>query len=215
MPLFAVRLKTVSPWLGDLFNGRLRVLRRFEGEYVAGHIALEPDHARWRWAFAEACSVVVPDCNPAMIGVPQKIITNRVTIYHRRYRKKGVLESETMESIPPDATLKMLIHCAQTPHDALTMSVHSLKTLARQVSKDWAHRMETLLENLTAAAEIEKKPPTKYQLMVVMNYIGQHIGMSPWGSSTGFGKFSVKSIEELSPGQIDIFNDDISTSFHD
>lgn len=205
MPVFAVKLKTVSPWLGDLFNGRLRVFRRCDGLGEPGHIDLAPDYARWRWAFSEACSVVVPDCNPAMIGVPLKITTPCVTVFHRRYRKKGTYETEPMESIPPHVVLSMIIHCARTPHDALTMSVQSLKALSRQVSREWAEKMDAILENLTEAAELDKKPPTKYQLMAILNYIGTHLGMSPWGSSTGFGRFSVRAIEELSPNQLDFY----------
>ncbi len=42
------------------------------------------------------------------------------------------------------------------------------------------------------------KAPTKEELRWIFDYVGMFIGLSPWGSRWGFGKFEVEDIEQVS-----------------
>ena len=41
-----------------------------------------------------------------------------------------------------------------------------------------------------------KQPPDAEQFTALMNFVGKMIGLSPWGSKFGFGRFQVESLKE-------------------
>lgn len=41
--------------------------------------------------------------------------------------------------------------------------------------------------------------PTQEELLWIFEYVGMFIGLSPWGSKWGFGRFEVESLERITP----------------
>ena len=140
-----VRLRIVSPFLGDMPPGRdgVRHFRKL-GNCIQLDVALWLEQltlAALRTGFAADISSIKP---------PERLLMASIHIYRREYSKVKV---DQFESFRKGTILGLQMDVEQRP-----------------------------------------KAPASDQVHHLMSYVGDHLGLSPWGSKFGFGRFTVLEV---------------------
>lgn len=153
-----------TPFLGDL-HSRDRILRFDTSTDSDGTVWLHTNMAQWRWALKEAMDSmgILAESNIDYVRLPVKIKAPTVRLYSRRRSSRDGKAPDTHQ-------------CFQAG-TVITFSVFLL----------------TNLEESGGCSELfNQRPPTEEELVECFKVIGECIGLSPWGSKTGFGRFTVE-----------------------
>ena len=140
-------------------------IRRFERDTQSTLIRL--DLAQWNWALSQAVDALGMDfIDISSIRFPTTIDSPKLELMVRRWSKtgKGQLE-EKFESIRSGTHLTF---------DVLIVT-----------SKEPA---------ASTGGKEDGRPPTIEEFEQIMQFIGKHIGLSPWGNRMGYGRFDVLEI---------------------
>ena len=81
------------------------------------------------------------------------------------------------------------------PERILTASVHIYR---KEFSRVKVEQFESFRKGTILSLQLEVKPgpkaPSYHQMEHLMAYVGVHLGISPWGSKIGYGRFDVLEI---------------------
>lgn len=154
-----------TPFLGDIHD---RKMLKFDTIKSGDELWLRINTAQWRWALKEAMDSIgiLGESSVDFIRLPFKVKAPTVRLYSLRSSGKDNRPPSTHESFQAGTVL--------------TFNVFLLSEL----------------ENCsTMQAAFKQRPPTKDEVVECFKIIGECIGLSPWGSKTGYGRFSVESSE--------------------
>lgn len=165
----AVTIKLVTRFLAD--RRTAEGIRRFRRpKSLDGQI--ETDMTRINWALAEAVDALeMTDVSPDLIRFAHSYKLPTVELYNHRFR--------TTNNRSGQKNFKTELFESFRPGAEITFPVlvASKHALGDSASKG--------------------RPPTEEELKEIMNLIGKTLGLSPWGSKFGFGRFKVKSIKAV------------------
>ncbi len=121
--------------------------------------------AQWNWALVEAMDALGMDSvDPSTIRFPTHISPPALELYIRRWSHTG---KETQ----------------QEKFEAIRTGTH----LTFDV-------LITRTKEPSSASQGNSRPPTVDEYRRVMEFIGDRIGLSPWGSRMGYGRFQVMDV---------------------
>ena len=158
---FTIRIKVTRPFLGARWS---QGVKTFDMEEKDGVKYFIPDNSQWRWALKEALGSLnlVPEVDPDYVRLPVSILAPTVRRYSRAWDPKNPTKREDYESFQAGTVI--------------TFPVFILSQLEQPVFN---------------GIRIESRPPTKDELINCFKIIGENIGLSPWGSKFGYGRFIV------------------------
>ena len=144
-------------------------IRRFDRSKAFKH-DIQVDMVRWNWAIEEAIEALGMDLDPSAVRVTPNYKAPKLELYVRRWRdgKTGKQKEEMFESIKSGAVL--------------TIDVLVINNKEPEGSN---------------ADDVFKKP-TKEDLKDILSLVGRMLGLSPWGSKFGYGRFEVLAITPAS-----------------
>lgn len=154
-----LRCKLTSPFLGDQ-RGASGI--RKLNTITQGNITyFQPGNAQWRWALREAMDVlgILDKTNIDYVRLPTRIVAPKTHLYVRILDRQDPDKRNTFE-------------CFQ----AGTVISFTTLILGR-------------LENEISVPGLEDRPPTEQEIKQCFDIIGENIGLSPWGSKFGYGRF--------------------------
>ena len=126
------------------------------------------DIARWHWAIQEAISSLhMPDVDIHAIRLSKYYKCPTLVLHRRDFKQGAEKKMEMFESIRKGAELTF---------DMLLLS--SPDPTGPRVSKSL-------------------RPPTIEELGDIFQFIGDTLGISPWGAQYGYGRFDVLSVREV------------------
>lgn len=143
---------------------RAKDIRQFDISKIGDKTYLFLDLVRWRWAIKEAldCMGILKDTDIDYIGLPATIPAPAIRMYKRRWDNKNPQHQE-------------MFQCIQA-NTIITIPITILSSLP---------------DNPMAAA-LGTRPPTEEELIRCFAIIGESIGLSPFGSRFGYGRFDVE-----------------------
>lgn len=165
----AVTIKLVTRFLAD--RRTAEGIRRFRRpKSLDGQI--ETDMTRINWALAEAVSALnMTEVSPDLIRFAHSYKLPTVELYNHRWR--------TTNKRTGQKQLKTEMFESFRPGAEITFPV--------------------LVASKHAPGEAcDGRPPTIEELYQILDLVGKTLGLSPWGSKFGFGRFKVKSVKPVS-----------------
>lgn len=175
--LFDIRIKLTEAMLAARRGSNK--IRRFDiapvdkKKFPDKPLMWEPNLLQWRWALKEALEAkgLSSDSVIDFIRLPNQIKCPSIHLYQRNWKDSknpGVQQHELFEAF----------------------NVGSEITIPILIVSELEDKDETQPKN--AFAEMFKtKPPTKQDVIDCFEIIGANIGLSPWGSKFGYGRFVV------------------------
>jgi len=168
---YSLRIKLITRMLGDQRNADK--IRRFpKPGIMKGEIAM--DLSRWSWLLTEALhSLNMPEIDVESVHMCSSFRSPTLEVFRRNWRETNRRTGKTrecdemFESIRPGAELELRLFVTQT--------------------KDPGGMEE----------EVETRPPTTEELRKVFEVIGTTLGVSPWGSKFGYGRFEVLELDVI------------------
>lgn len=163
--LLCVKIKLKSPFLGNCRT--TDKIRRFDRSKAFKH-NIQVDMVRWNWAMEEAISALELDLDSSAIRVNPTYKAPKLELYVRRWRdgKSGKPKEEMFESIKSGAVLTF-----------------EMLVVNNEEPEGASPKKETF------------KKPTIEDMEKILDTVGRLLGLSPWGSKFGYGRFKVLSIE--------------------
>lgn len=137
-------------------------VRRFERDVHANKLKL--DLAQWNWALSQAVDDLRMDhIDVSSIRFPTTLVSPTLELLKRRWSSKSKgHEEEKFESIRTGTHLSLDVFITSSREPAAN----------------------------TGGKE-SGKSPTASEFQTIMAFIGEHIGLSPWGNRMGYGRFEV------------------------
>jgi hypothetical protein len=161
-----LRIKLTSRFMGSLRTDTpLRKLNR--PPRLNGEI--ETDTAHWNWAVQQAASNL-KDVDPASIRVPASFQPTRIEVYQHNWTRR-ISTSKMVRTEVCSGLFESL-----RPGAVLTLPFMLVSELAPE-------DMDSGL-----------RPATAEEFMEIMKIVGEMLGISPWGSRFGFGRFRVLAV---------------------
>lgn len=140
-------------------------MRTFDRQKLDGVEYLELDNAQWRWALREAFQSMglIPEVDLDYLRLPVSIKMPTIRMYVRVWDPKSKKNNECFESIQAGAVI--------------TIPVFILSELEQSSQFN--------------GIQIGSRAPTKEEVIQAFRIIGESIGLSPWGSKFGYGRFNL------------------------
>lgn len=154
-----------TPFLGSL-HGRDHIMR-FDTVKINDDMYIKVNTAQWRWAMKEALDSmgILAETGIDYVRLPIKLKAPSIRYYSLRGSSKEGGRNTVHE-------------CFQAG-TVLTIPVFVL----------------SVLEGSDGMAGLfNQRPPTEKEVVECFSIIGECIGLSPWGSKSGFGRFSVEDM---------------------
>lgn len=147
-----------------LGDRRGKDIRKFDTEKIGDKTYMILDLVRWRWAIREALDSmgILGQTDIDYIGLPATILAPELRMYKRIWDAKN-----------PDN--REMFQCIQTG-TLITISVTVLSSLPDN----------------PLAESLGLRPPTVDEVRQCFEIIGERIGLSPFGSHFGYGRFIVE-----------------------
>lgn len=175
--LFDIRIKLTEAMLAARRGANM--IRRFDiaavdkKKFPERPVMWEPNILQWRWAIKEALEAKGLPAEEMIdfIRLPNQIKCPTIHLYQRNWKdskKPGVQQHEMFEAFNAGAEL----------------------TIPILIVSDLEDKNETQPKNVFEEM-FKTKPPTKQQVIECFELIGSNIGLSPWGSKFGYGRFVV------------------------
>lgn len=142
-----------------------RGVKKFNMLHAGGVHYVKVNTAQWRWALREAMDAigVLAESNVDYIGIPTKLKSPSVQLF--------TLDSQAQSGKPR----KQMHEC---------FSAGTVLTLPMFLH----HEL-----NQPGPSILPERPITPDELIQCFDIIGENIGLSPWGSKFGYGRFTVIS----------------------
>lgn len=155
-----------TPFLGNI-HSRDKIMR-FDIVKSGTDNWLRTNMPQWRWALREAMDSIgiLAESNVDYVRLPIKVKAPSIRYYSLRGSAKDNGKSSTYE-------------CFQAG-TVLTFPVFILSQL------EGDDGMQGLFK---------QRPPTEQEVMECFSTIGECIGLSPWGSKSGYGRFTIETGE--------------------
>lgn len=165
-----LRCKLISPFLGDQRSASN--VRRLDSTTQDGVTYFLPSNAQWRWALKEAMDAcgILSESDVDYVRLPTRILMPKTHLYVRVIDRQNPDKRNTFE-------------CFQ----AGTVVSFPILVLGQ-------------LENQPAINLVKERPPTVEEIRKCFQIIGEDIGLSPWGSKFGYGRFILLD-DEIQPQQ--------------
>jgi len=143
-------------------------IRRFDRSKAFKH-NIQVDMLRWNWTIEEAISALELDLDPSSIRVNPTYSAPKIELFVRRWRdgKSGKQREEMFEAIKAGAVLSFEV------------------LVINNKEPEGSNADDTF------------KKPTIKDLYKILTLVGEILGLSPWGSKFGYGRFEVLSIEPV------------------
>ena len=156
-----LRCKLISPFLGDQRSAS--GVRKLNSTMQNDTTYFLPNNAQWRWALREAMDAIgiLDKTNIDYVRLPTRIVAPKMHLYVRLLERQDPDKRDTFE-------------CFQ----AGTVMSFNVLILGR-------------LEHEVNLPGLEDRPPTEQELRQCFDIIGENIGLSPWGSKFGYGRFTI------------------------
>jgi hypothetical protein len=171
--LLDLKIKLKKPFLGA--NASQEGVRRFSRESkLPSHIDL--DLARMGWCLSEAVDALdLQDVSTDCIIFETSYKAPKLSLYTRRWRQqikggKTEWQSERFESIQAGCNLVLRV-----------LLLNRLDPATEEISEDGL------------------RPPTVKEFEAMIKFVGNILGMSPWGNNFGYGRFKVLSVTPVTP----------------
>jgi hypothetical protein len=103
------------------------------------------------------------------------------------------VESETIHQ--PSKMLVPTIHLYN--HRYRSATGRQQQEMFESVNSNYVLTFYLLVTSPEVGTTSTKRPPTLEELHKVLDLVGEHIGISPWGNKFGFGRFKVLEVNEL------------------
>lgn len=147
-----------------LGDRRTKDTRNFDTDKIGDKVYLSLDLVMWRWALKEALDSIgiLAQTDIDFIGLPAMIPSPQLRMYRRIWDPKNPNKQE-------------MFQCIQTG-TVLTIPITIFSALP---------------DNPMAEA-LKLRPPTEEELKKCFAVIGESIGLSPFGSRFGYGRFIVE-----------------------
>lgn len=144
-----------------LAERKLKDIRKFDVDTVGDKLFMSLDLVRWRWAIKEALDGigVLGETDIDYIGLPASIPAPSFRLYKRIWDPKDPGKQELFQCIPSGTVL------------TIPLVIFS-----------------SLPDN-PMAAYLGLRPPTEEEIRKCFSVIGESIGLSPFGSRFGYGRF--------------------------
>lgn len=154
-----LRCKLLSPFLGDQRSAG--GIRKLDITHQKDADYFLPSNAQWRWALREAMDAIgiLAESNVDYIRIPSRILSPKINLYTR------VLDRQK-----PDK--RDMFECYQAG-TVISFPVFILGSLETE-----GYRLQ-----------LPDRPPTEEEVKKCFDIIGESIGLSPWGSKFGYGRF--------------------------
>lgn len=159
-----IRIRLTRPFLGDRrYEGGIRRFDTSKGR--DGVMLFHPNVEQWRWAFREALDSIglLDKVDVDYLRFPVSIKSPAIAQYVRRVNIKHKQEEQKFE-------------CFRTG-TVLTIPVFLLGELEGE-HPDWP---------------VTSERPTEDLVLKCFAIIGEDIGLSPWGSKFGYGRFDLET----------------------
>lgn len=155
-----LKCRLTSPFLGQRRQGN--GVRAFDTEERDGKTYFLPDVPQWRWALGQAMGShgLIPASNVDFVRLPTRILSPAIRLYTRVWDSKNPSKRETFQ--------------AYQAGTVITFSVFLLDELEQKGSNGLV---------------LPQRPLTEEEVRECFATIGEHIGLSPWGSKFGYGRF--------------------------
>lgn len=162
-----LRCRLTRPFLGA--RRTKDGIRVFDINVINNKKYLEVDTIQWRWALREAFDSLglVPEVDLDYVRLPADILSPTIRTYSRAWNPKNPVCRETFE-------------CYQAG-TVITFPIFILGELEQK--------------SFNGISITASRPPTREEIEKSFSIIGESIGLSPWGSKFGYGRFIVESIE--------------------
>lgn len=165
--LYHIRIKLTSPMLGDQHT-RDNTRRFDRPASLNGYIRL--DMPRWNWAISEALktSDLFKDIDPERVMMEHKLRTPKLDLHNRTWLKENKRTGQ--------------------------------KTRCREMFESINEGAEITLNVLVSEdpspdSKDIRRAPTVEELEKMFSVMGDLVGISPWGSQFGYGRFSLISVK--------------------
>jgi len=166
--LYNARIKLTSPMLGDQHT-RDKTRRFDRPAALKGDIRL--DIPRWHWAIKEAVtSLGMTTVDPRKILMEHRMKTPKVDLFVRKWTQENKRTGDKTQ-------------CREMFESIREGAEITLQVLV--VEKLEPNEEDTAL-----------RAPTSDELTKIFSVIGELVGISPWGSNFGYGRFTVMSVKE-------------------
>lgn len=167
--IVAITIKVHKPFLGDQGSPNTETKTKLGLKKVGGRYAFPVKTAWWQKSIKDAAQIlgISSYVNLEAIAVPTWVYTTTEVVDHTRtWKQHGTKQIQVFESVPENATLLFSI-------SILPESEIQLSQIAAQLNK--------------------LAQPTLSDIENIFSCIGEYIGLSPFGSKFGFGRFEVQS----------------------
>lgn len=171
--LIDIKLRVTSKFLGskNTHQGIFR-FRRTDGNTGEKDALLLIEQDVWRWAMLGAVDSLGLDVDVDTIHLPPGIRLGKVYLFERRYKTRPK---------PPHYHGKEKTAKHEVIREGMILGFKLAISSNRPDDKETA------------------PPPTIGDLEKIFNYIGEYVGLSPFGNQFGFGRFHVHSVHRVTP----------------
>jgi hypothetical protein len=122
---------------------------------------------QWRWAFSEAISdMKLTNINPDYIRFESAIRLPKIEMYERRWSDNKNKQSSEI-----------------------------FESIRKNTKLTFRIIVTSELEPGTYSRK-DTQPPTIPEIELILKYIGEMLGLSPWGSKFGYGRFTVLDVSD-------------------
>ena len=158
-----IKIKLTSAFLGDI---RTPKGKKLNIKQVGDELHWVLKDSQWRWAMKEAIDSMGLQLvtSTDFVRLPTSIRAPKVYQYQRVFHESASRKQELMECFREGTVM--------------SFDIFVLGSLEEQ-------------SNGKGNITIPLRPPTKEEVMGLFSLIGSHIGLSPWGSKFGYGRFSI------------------------
>lgn len=160
----SLRCRITRPFLG---HRRQQNGTRIFDTYKEGDATyFYPDVPQWRWALKEAMDSLglLAEVDVDYVRLPTKILAPTIRLYTRVWDSKNQDKREMFQSFQAGAVL--------------TIPLFILNELEPS--------------GFSNTMPIEQRAPTAEEVTECFRVIGKEVGLSPWGSKFGYGRFTVE-----------------------
>lgn len=126
---------------------------------------LKLDLAQWNWALDQALeSLDMKHIDPGSVRFPVHIDAPSLELFLRRW--SNTERGQQQEKF-------------ESIRAGTQLTFNVLLTTAREPS---------------SGSKVDTRPPTVEEFKKIMSFIGEHVGLSPWGNRMGYGRFQVMEV---------------------
>lgn len=163
----SLRCRITKPFLGA--RRQKDGIRAFDTGKEGDTTYFYPDIAQWRWALKESMDSLglLPAVDVDFVRLPTKIQSPTIRIYTRVWDNKNPDKREMFQSFQAGTVITVPLF------------------ILNELEPTGFNGMPSI-----------QRPPTEEELTECFRVIGSELGLSPWGSKFGYGRFIIEPTHE-------------------